>query len=85
MVGWTKSLLEVEHWHCTVLTVLYCSELYCTVLVGRTQSLLEGDHWHVFEPIFLFCIPMGSCALVTSMYLTVSIRWVQACQITFNI
>ena len=45
-----------------------------TGLIGRTQSLLEGDHWHVFEPIFLFCIPMGSCALVTSMYLTVSIR-----------
>ena len=40
----------------------------------RTHSLLEGEHWRIWEPIFLFSIPMGGCALVTSMYLTVSIR-----------
>ena len=50
---------------------IICAIFTCII---RTHSLLQGHQWQIFEPIFLFIIPMGSCALVTSMYLTVSIR-----------
>jgi len=49
---------------------IVCAIITCVI---RTHSLLEGEHWRIWEPIFLFSIPMGGCALVTSMYLTVSI------------
>jgi len=58
---------------------IICAIFTCIV---RTHSLLEGDLWYIFEPIFLFLIPLGSCALVTSMYLTVSIsveRYIGIC------
>ena len=45
--------------------------MYCVVW----QSLLDGPDAALLGPLFSVSLPMGSCALVTSMYLTVSIRW----------
>eukprot|EP00092_Neocalanus_flemingeri_P038473 GFUD01041884.1.p1 GENE.GFUD01041884.1~~GFUD01041884.1.p1 ORF type:complete len:407 (-),score=61.26 GFUD01041884.1:820-2040(-) len=39
----------------------------------RSQGLLEGPLSNILAPLFLICLALGSCALVTSMYLTISI------------
>ena len=40
----------------------------------RSLGLLEGPLGYLLHPLFLLSLPMGSCALVMSMYLTISIR-----------
>ena len=49
-------------------------------------------HWLIFSvssgkilsPLFLFSIPLGSCALVTSIYITISIRCVPTYCVKFT-
>ena len=54
-------------------TVNYSLLLF--IIFHRSHELLGGPASHIFTPLFLFSLPMGSFSLVSSMYLTISIRW----------
>ena len=62
----------------SILAVGYQSDVlfYINIIkpVCRSLGLLEGPLGYLLHPVFLLSLPMGSCALVMSMYLTISIR-----------
>jgi len=69
---------ETFHKLLICLSIVDSSFILCAMFtfMVRSLGLLEGPLGNFLHPLFLLSLPMGSCALVTSMYLTISISLV---------